>query len=314
MKKNRLFLLVAALVILIIGYMGLLRYNNTQAEKVEATETSIFVTNLKKVTELVIDLGEGRLEFVKHDSWQVNDHPEVTLSATTMKNLSKGLAKLEVLQKLEGDLEDASAYGLQEPRGEFQIKTAKGEEATIKVGNELSNGTGSYVQLAGEEEIYVLSSGTLSSISSKLEDYVEVPSLPSLTSDSISSIIQTTQNGTKELLPDEEVESTTDSSGTDSESETAPFEQAAGVFSYVGLMGCSSADPKEEELKEAGLSESARTTYEVAYTDDDQQEVMVLYLGKEDTEASTYHVQIKGNPSIFEANKATLDELITAFE
>lgn len=175
MKKKQMVILAVLLAALAAVY-GILTWHNQKAEKEEqAREESqtARVTELGEIASFSFQAPEQeKLQFEKKDGkWVCTRDKKLALDQTYPDRIVNTFSSLTASRKLE-DIDALEDYGLESPAYTVVLKTADGEETTVKIGD----GTGDeyYLQKEGEDQvIYTVASSAVETLGYSLEDMQE---------------------------------------------------------------------------------------------------------------------------------------------
>lgn len=348
MKKKRPYLiLTAVLAVLICGYVGLKFYNDQAAKKESAAEEAakIYLTQYDGLKKLSYSNGTDTIDFVQADTddWQYQEDTELSLNQSSMTTMITTFKKLEASRKLTENTDSLADYGLEDPAYVINLTATDGKKKELLIGDAVSATSSSattstassyYAKIAGADAIYLIDSAAVSALQFDLNQLVEIPTIPKLTTDNVLTITRTSAKETTLLEADtkdaavtaDTTEASTDSTAeksssdaaVDSEESTAeesttPFEDGIEALSTAVLYTSVAYAPSKDDLATYGLDEDSRTTYTVVYTgDDDEQERFTFYIGKADSATSTNYVQLKGNKSVFQISTTVATNLKNA--
>lgn len=320
MKK--IYLLLGSLFfILIAAYWGLKVYNEqAAAAKTAAAEADvIYVTNEDTLTALSYSNGTDTLAFDFSDTtWTYHDDEALHINQTTLQSVAASFAQLTAVRELSEDVDALSDYGLGAPAYTLTITSSEGETTKIFIGDAFSNDTYYYGKTDASDTIYVLNASVVTNLVFDLNELVEIPSLPGLTTDNTLTLTRAVGSDTISLEPDTaaSTESSTVEDQTESstaEETTSPFEDAITAIASSMIYSTQTAEPTDDELETYGLTEDTRKTYTMTYIYDDKETTFVFYAGHTDEEDTTTYIQVKGNKSVYLVSVSMIEALDTAF-
>jgi hypothetical protein len=103
-----------------------------------------------------------------------NLETEGTLSVDSIEHLFSDLANFNAVRVAVENSENLKAYGLDSPKAQITINHPEDKPATVlKLGADAPLSNGVYVQLEGDEKVYLVASNDAKGFSSKPEDYLE---------------------------------------------------------------------------------------------------------------------------------------------
>lgn len=274
-KKKTLVCLAGILILLLFVYAGIIVFQDHQEQerKKEAEAQKIYITDLKGISDIQYDVGNGRIHLTKEDDvWYDGEDPDFPLAQSYPKQMEDTLRKLQAERKLEeGDtLED---YGLQDPVYTVNLTDTDGKKTTLYFGN--TTGDSYYVTLDEKTEIYTVKNTVITDLSYTMEEMAQLDVFPSIGSGNLKKVT-ILQNG-KTTVYDSEKE----------EDETA-IAVIAGGLGAVTLTDVAEYSAAQEDLARYGLDEKNRITETVVYTQDTTEKELTVYLGKEDGNGARY--------------------------
>lgn len=198
-KTRNLLYLIVALLVLILVY-GVVSAAISRKEKLaeeageeQSSEETILIGTFENPVSLQWNNGTEEMAFHKEQgSWQYDMDEHFPVSQSEMEELVDVLASLEADQRLAAR-DELSAYGFLQPTYSLKMELEDGSR-TLLIGNTTSSG-GYYAMMQGEEDVYVVSGKIISCLGSRLEDYLQLITMPELTLENVS-LIQV-DNGSK---------------------------------------------------------------------------------------------------------------------
>lgn len=276
MKKNkRLIILLAVFIVLLLMYFALQSFNKKQEKKETEKEASekIYVTDIEEVSGICYNVGQGDFAFEKdRDTWHYSMDKEFPLAQSYPEKMASTFGKLEALRKLEnGDsLED---YGLDEPVYTVELTDSDGNTTAIYFGNETQDAY--YVTVNDTEEVYTVNSSVLADLEYTLDDMAQFDDYPNIGSGNLKK--ETITQGEETTVYDVE-----------NEDDAENIAVVAGGLGAVSLDTAADYSAEDADLPQYGLDEASRITVEAVYTQDGEEELLTLYIGKEDGEGKRY--------------------------
>lgn len=179
-RSGKLILLLLVAVLLCGGYLAVQHF--TQKETVETEEVEIALLNAEAddVVELSWALDGETVSLQKTDAgWTMEGDGAFPVDQTTARQLADDMAGLTANRQLTG-VETLSDYGLEEPTFAVTVTLADGSWYLISQGslNALSNDA--YVQISGDDSVYVVSDAPADSFDLGLEDLMALEVLPEI--------------------------------------------------------------------------------------------------------------------------------------
>lgn len=277
-KKNKgILILLAVLILLVAVYFGLRTWNAQQEEKAqeeqEAATVHVTDTSAEDIVSLKFNVGNGDLEFGKEDDqWYYTPDKDFPLQQSYPEDMAETVGSITADRELtDGDSIDA--YGLDEPAYTIEYTDADGNTAELLFGD--MTGDDYYVMLNGNDTVYTVNSSVIDPFNYTLDDMAQLDDYPSIGSGNLVKEV-ITQNG----------ETTTYDS--EDEDQAEDIAAVAGGLGAVSLSEAADYSVEDEDLDVYGLDEDSRITVEATYTQNDEEQLLTLYIGNEDGNGNRY--------------------------
>ena len=277
-KKNKgILILLAVLILLVAVYFGLRTWNAQQEEKAqeeqEAATVHVTDTSAEDIVSLKFNVGNGDLEFGKEDDqWYYTPDKDFPLQQSYPEDMAETVGSITADRELtDGDSIDA--YGLDEPAYTIEYTDADGNTAELLFGD--MTGDDYYVMLNGNDTVYTVNSSVIDPFNYTLDDMAQLDDYPSIGSGNLVKEV-ITQNG----------ETTTYDS--EDEDQAEDIAAVAGGLGAVTLSEAADYSVEDEDLDMYGLDEGSRITVEATYTQNDEEQLLTLYIGNEDGNGNRY--------------------------
>ena len=277
-KKNKgILILLAVLILLVAVYFGLRKWNAQQEEKAqeeqEAATVHVTDTSAEDIVSLKFNVGNGDLEFSKEDDqWHYTPDKDFPLQQSYPEDMAETVGSITAGRELtDGDSIDA--YGLDEPAYTIEYTDADGNTTELLFGD--MTGDDYYVMLNGNDTVYTVNSSVIDPFNYTLDDMARLDDYPSIGSGNLVKEV-ITQNG----------ETTTYDS--EDEDQAEDIAAVAGGLGAVSLSEAADYSVEDEDLDVYGLDEDSRITVEATYTQDDEEQLLTLYIGNEDGSGNRY--------------------------
>lgn len=160
-QKKQLIALCILLLICIVAWVGLTKWNKSQEQKKQEEEeaSKVMVTDIttEDINAFSYQYNNETLSFVKEDdTWYYEADKSVSLDQNTMETLVATAAQLTAEQKIK-DYEDLSEYGLETPSNTITLTTGDGT-TTLLIGNKNDMLSQYYVKTDQSDSIYLAAS------------------------------------------------------------------------------------------------------------------------------------------------------------
>lgn len=275
-KKKQMLLLIGVLLVLVIAYFGIQVMTKHQEKKAkeEKEASTIYVTDMDDVSVINYDVGDGTKTFEKQDgNWVYVKDPDFPLDESYPEQIVDTFGKLKAERELD-DGDELSDYGLDNPVYRIQLTDADGNKTSVYFGNDTGDDS-YYVTVDDTEKVYTVNSEVLQDLQYSLDEMAKLDDYPSIGSGNLKKEV-ITQNG----------QTTTYDSENDDDTEN--IAAVAGGLGVVSLNNAADYSVDDEHLSEYGLDENSRITVEATYTENKKDNVLTLYIGKEDGNGNRY--------------------------
>lgn len=187
MRKKQWIILVIALVAIVAASAGMKGYQKKQDQKAAQQEEDEKVYALQfasdDVTGISYEYGGSVLSFIKDgDNWKCSTDETAEIDADKMKTMLSSLGSMTADSTVESP-EDVSEYGIDQPTQQVTLNFSDGSEKTVTFGstNEIVGGT--YVQVSGDENVYLVGSSYVNTTLNKSIDDLKVDETDDTSSD-----------------------------------------------------------------------------------------------------------------------------------
>lgn len=206
-QKKQLIALCILLLICIVAWAGLTKWNKSQEQKKQEEEeaSKVTVTDIttEDINEFSYQYNNETLSFVKEDgTWYYEADKSVSLDQNTMETLVATAAQLTADQKIK-DYEDLSEYGLDTPSNTITLTTGDGT-TTLLIGNKNDMLSQYYVKTDQSDSIYLAASAVYTTYQKGIADLTVTES----TEESATEQPEETEEA--DTLQDGDTESTTE--------------------------------------------------------------------------------------------------------
>lgn len=206
-QKKQLIALCILLLICIVAWVGLTKWNKSQEQKKQEEEETSKVTvtdvNTEDVNAFSYQYNNETLSFVKEDdTWYYEADKSISLDQDTMETLIATTAQLTAEQEIK-DYEDLSEYGLETPSNTITLTTGDGT-TTLLIGNKNDMLSQYYVKTDQSDSIYLAGSAVYTTYQKGIADLTVTES----TEESATEQPEETEEA--DTLQDGDTESTTE--------------------------------------------------------------------------------------------------------
>lgn len=266
-KKTKKLLLLFGIFLLLLGILFGIQVRDKRQEQKAAEEkeaAKIYVTDLKNVSEVRYDVGNGEFGFAKqNDKWIFTEDSDFPLKQSVPEQIIDTFGKLEAQRELK-DGDSLEAYGLKNPAYTVCLTTTDGAQTTLQFGNAVDDSY--YLTVEGTDRVYTVVSGVLDELQYTMDELAQFDTYPEIGSGNLL----------KETITENGKTTTYDS---EKEEDAENIAAVAGGLGAVKLDTAAEYSVSDEDLPKFGLDEKARITVEVTYKANDIEDAMTLYIG-----------------------------------
>lgn len=206
-QKKQLIALCILLLICIVAWAGLTKWNKSQEQKKQEEEeaSKVMVTDIttEDINAFSYQYNNETLSFVKEDgTWYYEADKSISLDQNTMETLVATAAQLTAEQEIK-DYEDLSEYGLETPLNTITLTTGDGT-TTLLIGNKNDMLSQYYVKTDQSDSIYLAGSAVYTTYQKGIADLTVTES----TEESATEQPEETEEA--DTLQDGDTESTTE--------------------------------------------------------------------------------------------------------
>ncbi|RGG51316.1 DUF4340 domain-containing protein [Roseburia sp. AF20-18LB] len=206
-QKKQLIALCILLLICIVAWVGLTKWNKSQEQKKqeeeEASKVTVTDVNTEDVNAFSYQYNNETLSFVKEDdTWYYEADKSISLDQDTMETLIATTAQLTAEQEIK-DYEDLSEYGLETPSNTITLTTGDGT-TTLLIGNKNDMLSQYYVKTNQSDSIYLAGSAVYTTYQKGIADLTVTESTEK------SATEQPEETEEADTLQDGDTESTTE--------------------------------------------------------------------------------------------------------
>ena len=276
-KKRSLILLLLVLILLLAAYFGLQAWNGSREKKAEEEEKAaeVHVTDIDPdtITAMSFDVGNGEMAFEKEDgAWYYTPDKDFPLAQSYPEDMAETLGAVTADRELTGG-DELADYGLADPSYTVEVTSDDGTVTDIYFGN--TTGEYYYVTVNDDGAVYTVSTAVIDALNYSLDDMAQLDDYPNIGSGNL----------VKEVITRDGETTTYDS---EDENQAEDVAAVAGGLGAVTLSKAADYSVEDKDLAGYGLDEDSRITVEATYTQDDEENVLTLYIGDEDGSGNRY--------------------------
>lgn len=295
-RTKKLLLLIAIFLLLLLVLFGVRLLNKKQEEKQEeeAEAAKVYVTDLTDVSEVSYNVGNGDYTFAKQDDeWVYTEEEDFPLKQSVPEQIVDTFSRLEAERELK-DGDELEAYGLDEPAYTVSLTTESGEQTVLDFGNAV--GDSYYLTVKDSGLVYTVSASVLDELQYTKDEMAQFDTYPTIGSGNL----------VKETITENGVTTTYDS---ENEDDTENIAAVAGGLGAVTLDTAADYSVSDADLPKYGLDEDARITVKAYYKEDDVEEELILYIGKENGSEQRY-VMMNNSRIVYLISNAVCDNIL----
>ena len=311
---------MAAFLIFLAGAYLILKGRNAKLEEERQKaqeEARIPVTEGLTLQKISYTDGEESMSYVKEEGgWMYEPEPEIALDQDVMETMADVFSNLTAERELK-DGDELADYGLEEPAYTLNLTDEDGNETVIYVGNSLDDGR--YVTMGDKSRIFTMDNELTGQLYFSLDNVAQQETFSiSAGSANLQQVTISGPEGEKVYVNDQEEEVGDDSLQEDAEdqeegessTEASPIDTVIGGLGAIAFNSCADYHATEEELPAYGLDEASRITVTVTYTQDEETQTAVFYVGDQTEDGQDRYLQLEGSSMVHLATAAAVENII----
>ncbi len=311
---------MAAFLIFLAGAYLILKGRNAKLEEERQKaqeEARVPVTEGLTLQKISYTDGEESMSYVKEEGgWMYEPEPEIALDQDVMETMADVFSNLTAERELK-DGDELADYGLEEPAYTLNLTDEDGNETAIYVGNSLDDGR--YVTMGDKSRIFTMDNELTGQLYFSLDNVAQQETFSiSAGSANLQQVTISGPEGEKVYVNDQEEEVGDDSLQEDAEdqeegessTEASPIDTVIGGLGAIAFNSCADYHATEEELPAYGLDEASRITVTVTYTQDEETQTAVFYVGAQTEDGQDRYLQLEGSSMVHLATAAAVENVI----
>lgn len=311
---------MAAFLIFLAGAYLILKGRNAKLEEERQKaqeEARVPVTEGLTLQKISYTDGEESMSYVKEEGgWMYEPEPEIALDQDVMETMADVFSNLTAERELK-DGDELADYGLEEPAYTLNLTDEDGNETAIYVGNSLDDGR--YVTMGDKSRIFTMDNELTGQLYFSLDNVAQQETFSiSAGSANLQQVTISGPEGEKVYVNDQEEEVGDDSLQEDAEdqeegessTEASPIDTVIGGLGAIAFNSCADYHATEEELPAYGLDEASRITVTVTYTQDEETQTAVFYVGTQTEDGQDRYLQLEGSSMVHLATAAAVENVI----
>lgn len=311
---------MAAFLIFLAGAYLILKGRNAKLEEERQKaqeEARVPVTEGLTLQKISYTDGEESMSYVKEEGgWMYEPEPEIALDQDVMETMADVFSNLTAERELK-DGDELADYGLEEPAYTLNLTDEDGNETAIYVGNSLDDGR--YVTMGDKSRIFTMDNELTGQLYFSLDNVAQQETFSiSAGSANLQQVTISGPEGEKVYVNDQEEEVGDDSLQEDAEdqeegessAEASPIDTVIGGLGAIAFNSCADYHATEEELPAYGLDEASRITVTVTYTQDEETQTAVFYVGAQTEDGQDRYLQLEGSSMVHLATAAAVENVI----
>lgn len=171
--RSRSLLILLAVVVVLGAFIALWeRHQPSSDERAEAADRVLPALDPDDIREVRIEGGAEVVRLVRSgETWSLESPLKFAADSSRVNTLLTTLDNLEADRRLDPDEVEGSDYGLAEPAYRVTLVGPDNEETVLSVGEETALGSNRAVQIAGDDEIAIVSGWFVSDLDRPVDDW-----------------------------------------------------------------------------------------------------------------------------------------------
>ena len=312
---------MAAFLIFLAGAYLILKGRNAKLEEERQKaqeEARVPVTEGLTLQKISYTDGEESMSYVKEEGgWMYEPEPEIALDQDVMETMADVFSNLTAERELK-DGDELADYGLEEPAYTLNLTDEDGNETVIYVGNSLDDGR--YVTMGDKSRIFTMDNELTGQLYFSLDNVAQQETFSiSAGSANLQQVTISGPDGEKVYVNDQEEDADAslqedadaeDQEEGESSTEASPIDTVIGGLGAIAFNSCADYHATEEELPAYGLDEASRITVTVTYTQDEETQTAVFYVGDQTEDGQDRYLQLEGSSMVHLATAAAVENII----
>ena len=312
---------MAAFLIFLAGAYLILKGRNAKLEEERQKaqeEARVPVTEGLTLQKISYTDGEESMSYVKEEGgWMYEPEPEIALDQDVMETMADVFSNLTAERELK-DGDELADYGLEEPAYTLNLTDEDGNETVIYVGNSLDDGR--YVTMGDKSRIFTMDNELTGQLYFSLDNVAQQETFSiSAGSANLQQVTISGPDGEKVYVNDQEEDADAslqedadaeDQEEGESSTEASPIDTVIGGLGAIAFNSCADYHATEEELPAYGLDEASRITVTVTYTQDEETQTAVFYVGDQTEDGQDRYLQLEGSSMVHLATAAAVENVI----
>lgn len=300
-KKKQVSLLLLALLVFVLVYVGLNAYNSWKQKEEAASAITAVNLDAEDIQQITYTNTLETVTCEKEDgTWYNSADRNFPLKQSCAENAVSSFAKITANRILDQP-DDLSGYGLDDPAYSVTLTDARGNETEVWIGSAASN-SDYYLTADGGNTVYTVSSLILDNLIFEESQLLQLETFPEIDSATLKS------------LTIEKKGKTLSSCSAEEEDDADLISVYGSELSNIVLDECANYNVKKKELKKYGLDADTKKTVTAVYTDTDSEEeqTQVFYLGTVFEEDGTDYVylRLKGSRMVYKVYVSQAETLL----
>lgn len=252
--QKKLILAGAVILVLLVAALAVLLSTppEDQGEKEKEEVFYLLEHRADEIARILVENQYGSYE-VKQESggFLVHDIPSELVNAEYLKLLLDESSRIAVREKVAGNSENPALYGLEQPKATVTVDYTDQTQAKLLIGSEEPLSDGVYVQLSGEDAVYLMPRSYTVRFTMPVESFIQYEITPTRRMDSALVVIRDVTFGGS-ALPEPIVIQWVDEKNKEQMREAASFgvsthlirspgfhemDQAAGTEVFQSMLG-----------------------------------------------------------------------------
>ncbi|MCB6992257.1 DUF4340 domain-containing protein [bacterium 210820-DFI.6.37] len=300
-KKKQVSLLLLALLVFVLVYVGLNAYNSWKQKEEAASAITAVNLDAEDIQQITYTNTLETVTCEKEDgTWYNSADRNFPLKQSCAENAVSSFAKITANRILDQP-DDLSGYGLDDPAYSVTLTDTRGNETEVWIGSAASN-SDYYLTADGGNTVYTVSSLILDNLIFEESQLLQLETFPEIDSATLKS------------LTIEKKGKTLSSCSAEEEDDADLISVYGSELSNIVLDECANYNVKKKELEKYGLDADTKKTVTAVYTDTDSEEeqTQVFYLGTVFEEDGTDYVylRLKGSRMVYKVYVSQAETLL----
>lgn len=183
-KKGKKLLIISLILLLLLAVYGIAMAVMNKDKKEDEDNQGIAVSQVgtENITSFSYSCEDTENEFLtlykENDIWYYKQDKDFPVNQDFVTAMAKSAADVSASRKLEGDVQELSAYGLDNPTVTVHLNLKDGSEKTFYIGAYNESAESYYLRIEGDSSVYLIDGSLKLNFTMGLYDLAQMEEFP----------------------------------------------------------------------------------------------------------------------------------------